>query len=92
MNEKGMNKERSQEGSASMPGMIPAAGDDANFIADNYTVKYFRGDLDEPGDLLELQRIETVGLKGDEIVLCDRQTYSFEGRFFVVLRYFSKRI
>lgn len=91
MNEKGMNKQKGQEGSASMPSILPAAADDNNFIADNYTVKYFRGDLDEPGDLLELQRIETVGLKGDEIVLCDRQTYSFEGRFFVVLRYFNKR-
>lgn len=92
MNEKGMNKQRSQEGSASMPSILPTNAEGDNFIADNYTVKYFRGDLDEPGDLLELQRIETVGLKGDEIVLCDRQTYSFEGRFFVVLRYFNKRI
>lgn len=75
-----------------MPSILPQASEDNNYIADNYTVKYYRGDLDEPGDLLELQRIETTGLKGDEIVLCDRQTYSFEGRFFVVLRYFQKRI
>lgn len=92
MNEKGMNKQKGQEGSASMPGILPAASDDNNYIADNYTVKYFRGSLSDAGDLAELQKIETVGLKGDEIVLCDRQTYSFEGDFFVVLRYFNKRI
>lgn len=92
MNEKGMNKQKGQEGSASMPGILPAAADDNNYIADNYTVKYFRGSLSDAGDLAELQKIETVGLKGDEIVLCDRQTYSFEGDFFVVLRYFNKRI
>lgn len=92
MNEKGMNKQKGQEGSASMPGILPAAADDNNYIADNYTVKYFRGSLSDAGDLAELQKIETIGLKGDEIVLCDRQTYSFEGDFFVVLRYFNKRI
>lgn len=92
MNEKGINKQAKQEGSASMPGILPTYNESDNYIADNYTVKYFRGDLDEPGEVAELQRIETISLKGDDYVLCDRQTYSFEGRFFVVLRYYQKRI
>ncbi len=92
MNEKGMNKQRSQDGSASMPTMLPERRDDDNYIADNYTVKYFMACIAEPQELLELQRIETVGLKGDEIVLLDRQTYSNEGAFYVVLRYYQKRI
>jgi hypothetical protein len=90
MNQNGMDKGKGN-GTAGMPSILPQP-EYENVIADNYTVKYFRGDLDEPGEILELQRIETTGLRGDDIVLCDRQTYSFEGRFFVVLRYYQKRI
>ena len=82
---------KAKEESSAMPGMLPTA-EFNDEISANYTVKYFRGDLDEVPDVLELQRIETVGLKGDEIILCDRQTYSFEGRFFVVLRYYQKKL
>ena len=91
MNNKDMNQKQQAHGSASMPTMLPERQYEDE-IAANYTVKYFRADLDEPSEILELQRIETIGLKGDDVVLTDRQTYSFEGRFFVVLRYYQKRI
>lgn len=90
MNEKGMNK-RDNTGANGTPTILPSP-EYADELFRNYTVKYFKANIDEPGDVNELQRLETLGLQGDEIVLCDRQTYSFEGNFFVVLRYYQKRI
>lgn len=62
-----------------------------NEVYNKYTVKYFKADLDDPGQLLELQSLETESILGDRVVLTDRKTSSDAGRFFVILRYLEKR-
>lgn len=88
MNEKGMNKQ-AESGGLGVPSMLQPEYIDE--LALNYTVKYFKGDIDEPSDLMQIQSLETKSMLGDEIILTDRQTNFFEGRFFIVLRYFEKR-
>lgn len=88
MNEKGIHKQVRNEG-LGIPGMVPDESLEQELR--NYTVKYYKGNIDEPSDLMMLQSLETKGLLGDEIVLMDRQTNFFEGTFFVVLRYMEKR-
>lgn len=88
MNEKGMNKAK-ETGGTGVPSMLPIEHIDD--IAANYTVKYFKGSIDEPSEVMQLQSIETKSMLADEIIMTDRQTYSFEGAFFVVLRYLEKR-
>lgn len=78
---------------STMPGML-SKKDDAqtdNEVYNKYTVKYFKADLDDPGQLLELQSLETESILGDRVVLTDRKTSSDAGRFFVILRYLEKR-
>lgn len=74
-----------------MPGLAGLDPDSNEFLAKNYTVKYFKANIDEPDQVMQLQALETKGLLGDEVVLTDRQTNFYEGSFFVVLRYFEKR-
>lgn len=88
MNEKGINK-AAEEGGMGVPSMFQSEHVDE--LALNYTVKYFKGDIDEVGDLAMIQSIETKSMLGDEFILTDRQTNFFEGRFFIVLRYLEKR-
>lgn len=78
---------------STMPGMLSAKheADDSNEIFKNYTVKYFKADLDEPDQLIELQRLETLSILAEQIVLTDRKTSSDAGRFYVILRYLEKR-
>lgn len=76
-----------------MPGML-SKRDEASIDSEvyrNYTVKYFKADLDDPGQLMELQHLETESILADRIVLTDRKTSSDAGRFFVILRYLEKR-
>lgn len=88
MNEKGLHKQLEQAG-IGMPGMVPQEHIDELF--QNYTVKYYKGNLDEPADQMRLQEIETKSMAATEIIMTDRQTYSFEGQFFIVLRYLERR-
>lgn len=57
---------------------------------DGYTIKYCKADLDEPADMFQLQEIETKSLRGDEIVLLEKDKYTFLEKYFIVLRYMEK--
>ena len=56
----------------------------------DYSVKYFKADMDDQGDILELQRIETEGLKGDNIVLLSKDKFTFMDHYFIVISYMEK--
>lgn len=58
---------------------------------DNYRIKYFKADLDDPSAVMELERLETEGLKAESIVLLNKATFSFQASFFVVLTYGEKK-
>ena len=75
------------------PSSIPAfpMGDGTQGLIDNYKIRYLKGSLDNEAFVIELQAIETECLKGDRLVLLDRETFSFQDSFFVVLRYMERR-
>jgi hypothetical protein len=70
----------------SMPGMFGASSDPSK-IYDKYSVKYKKVDLDDPADLLELQQIETRGLRGQDIVILKKDNFVFMSQFFIVIQY-----
>ena len=55
-----------------------------------YAVRYFKANLNETGDVLELQRIETEALEGEDIVLLSKDNYLFMDQVIVVIRYLEK--
>lgn len=78
-----------------MPGISSKISGKNKNPYDSYTVKYYRADMGEAADLLELSDIETRALRakpGDEgVVLIDKMTYSFMDRFFIILKYMEKQ-
>jgi len=63
----------------------------------NYSVKYFKASMDEPGDMLELSQIETKAIRGShekpseaEIVLLDKDKFTFMDKYFIIVKYLEK--
>lgn len=57
---------------------------------ENYSVKYFKADMDDVSDVLELQNIETRALRGTDIVLLKSDKYTFLERYFIIIQYLEK--
>lgn len=61
---------------------------------DKYSVKYYKANMDEVGDMLELSSIETRALRakpGDEdIVLIDKNSFTFMDKCFLIIKYLEK--
>ena len=74
----------------SLPGISEKLGDNGMPKIDGYSVKYFKADLNEVSDVMTLQQIETQALKGDEIVLLDRDKFTFMEKMFIIVRYMEK--
>ena len=57
----------------------------------SYRIRYFKGDLSDPGDLAQLEAIQTEAMEGDRLVLMSVENYSFRENYYVVLKYMEKR-
>jgi hypothetical protein len=71
---------------------VPAMADGlkASKELEGYSVKYLKAELDNPGELLRLQEIETRGVQGNDVILLSRDKYSFLERYFVIVQYLEK--
>ncbi len=56
----------------------------------NYSVKYFKADLDDQGDLLTLQQIETRGVRGDGVLILSRDKFTFNTSYFLIIQYMEQ--
>lgn len=76
-----------------MPGISSKIGGKKNAFG-NYTVKYLKADFSEPADMLDLQNIETRALHSkagdEEIVLLDKDKFTFMDKYFIILKYLEK--
>jgi len=72
---------------ADMPVFANAKKKDFQPDPDKYVVRYFKADTCNLEDMAMLESIETKGLKGEEVVILSRDTYSFMQQYFVLLRY-----
>jgi hypothetical protein len=61
---------------------------------ESYVVKYYKADLNEPADMLELSQIETRALHAkpgdEEVVLIDKDKYTFMQNYYIVIKYLEK--
>lgn len=60
------------------------------FDASKYSVKYFKADLEDLGDLTMLQEIETKGIRGDKVLILNRDKFTFMDKYFVIVQYMEK--
>lgn len=70
----------------SMPGFGPKGGN-TNFDPLKYRVRYGKYDMDDMGAIAELEIIETKGLAATEIVVLNKDKYTFLEKYFLVVTY-----
>jgi hypothetical protein len=83
-----------------IPGMmieempVPSMADGLKNVSskdlDGYSIKYIKADMDDLAAVADLQRVETLGLRGDSIILLNRDKYTFLERYFIVLQYMER--
>ena len=67
-----------------MPGFgPPAPAQDMT----KYRVRYLKVDMDEAGDILELEALETRGLRAKEIVIMNKDKFTFMQKYFLIVTY-----
>jgi hypothetical protein len=61
---------------------------------DKYAVRYLKVDIDDAAGVLELSSIETRALhaneKDPEVVLIDKDKFTFMDKYFLILKYLEK--
>jgi hypothetical protein len=55
-----------------------------------YAVRYLKANLDELDQRIELETIETKGIRGDDVVIIQRQNFTFMDKMFMVVTYLEK--
>jgi hypothetical protein len=75
-----------KENEMSLPGFGPQAKDDMS----KYAVRYLKANLDEADQRIELETVETKGIRGEDIVIIQRQNFTFMDKMFMVLTYLEK--
>jgi hypothetical protein len=73
---------------ASIPGFLPKSKKDTNF--DNYKVRYQKLDMDKPGDIGELELIETKAVRNQGIYVLSKKEFSFMDKMFILINYLEE--
>lgn len=69
-----------------IPGMTRASAKDF----EDYSVKYLKCDLDDPGDVAMLSNLETRALREDGIVMLTKDKMGFMTQYFLIVSYLEK--
>lgn len=71
-----------------MPGISEKFG--TSKTLEDFSVKYFKADLDDLSALSELQRIETEGIKGQDVVVLTKDKFTFMEKYFIIISYMER--
>jgi hypothetical protein len=71
-----------------LPGLLPSVNKGINLK--NYKVRYQKLDLNELGDVTELERIETLAIRDEGIYLLSKKDFIFMDKIFMIVSYLEK--
>lgn len=74
----------------SLPGITSELGSGAKKALNNYSVKYFKCNMDTLEDVLTLQDIETRGIRGEDVVILTKDKFTFMTEYFMIISYMEK--
>lgn len=74
----------------SLPPMADGLKNSSTGDMSNYSVKYIKADIDDVGDVMMLQEIETRGIRGTDVILLSREKHTFLAQYFIVLQYLER--
>lgn len=69
----------------SFPGFAPQSA--SQFDIQKYRVRYAKIDLDDMGSVAELEILETKGLTGVEVVILNKDKFTFMDKYFMIVTY-----
>lgn len=84
-----MNTERLEE--LPMPGLTKPSGAGGVVTSTTHSVRCLLTDLTDDTQVVILEELLTRSLDGKDIVLLDKDKYSFQDRYYVVVTYLEKR-
>jgi hypothetical protein len=70
----------------SLPGILPSIPKDA-LDMDKYRVKYLKLDMNDPGDIIELEMVETRAIRNQGIFLLSKEKFIFMDKMFILISY-----
>ena len=72
-----------------LPSLVGSKG-----TMDDYVVKYYKADLNDPVDMLSLCDIETRAIRAkpgkEQVVLIEKTTFSFMDKYYIIIKYLEK--
>lgn len=80
------------DGSIGIPAISPRFNTTSGEDLSRWSIKYFKADMNEAGDLLELQLLETRAERGDGVKIKSKKTFTFNERFFIVICYLERNL
>lgn len=83
-------KKLSAEGNldlSTLPGMLPSKGKPNN---GDFRVRYQNLCVREPGDIAELERLETKALRNEGVYVMDKKEYVFMDQMWILIRYIER--
>lgn len=84
MSDNGMPKGLIPSDPASLPDILAAAGKKA---ASKYRVRYQKLNMDELGDISELERIETKVIQGEDLFVLSKKEFLFMDKVYILVSY-----
>lgn len=73
----------------SLPGLLPPVSKDRLDLK-KYKVRYQKLDMNELGDIAELERIETLAIRDEGIYLLSKKDFIFMDKVFILVGYLEK--
>ena len=73
----------------SLPGILPTPKKGVLDL-NKFSVRYQKLDMDTPGDVVELERIESRAVKNDGIYLLSKKDYLFMDRIIILISYLEE--
>lgn len=59
--------------------------------ASDYAVRVMRSDITDPTSLAELEIVLTRGIEAKDIVIVDKDKYTFMDKYYIIVTYLEKR-
>lgn len=75
----------------SLPGILPTKNKGA-IDPDKFSIKYQKLNMDEPGDIIELERIETKALRNQGIFVISTERFIFMDKIFMLVKYMEESV
>lgn len=73
----------------SFPGLLPQVNKNS-WDPSKFTVRYQKLSMEEPGDIIELERIETKAIRNNGIYVLAKKEFIFMDKIFVLINYLEE--